>query len=276
MKDSWKILKEDKYILAVYKPPSLVVQGAKKVHESLFLQLKEHIKIRDKKPGNVFLAVVHRLDKPVSGVVLFAKRSKSASKLFQAMQKGDFAKVYLAMVEGKFIGGGFLIDYLKHEERLQKVIAFDKEAPSTKRALTYFESLYSTEKYSLLLLFPITGRKHQLRVATSRRGAPIIGDKLYGSKVNLGGRILLHSLFLSFPHPATGESEDIFCPVPQSFLKDVLSLTKDQRIETLFNRLDKSFILEFVKRVKFVKRVNSAKDKELVYVSSKDLAKMQG
>lgn len=270
MKDSWKILKEDKYILAVYKPPSLVVQGAKMVHESLFLQLKEHIKIRDKKPGNVFLAVVHRLDKPVSGVVLFAKRSKSASKLFQAMQKGDFAKVYLAMVEGKFIGGGFLIDYLKHEERLQKVIAFDKEAASTKRALTYFESLYSTEKYSLLLLFPLTGRKHQLRVATSRRGAPIIGDKLYGSKVNLGGRILLHSLFLSFPHPARGESEDIFCPVPQSFLKDVLSLTKDQRIETLFNRLDKSFILEFVKRV------NSAKDKELVYVSSKDLAKMQG
>jgi len=268
LKENWKILKEDKHILAVYKPSLLVVQGAKRVEGSLFLQLKEHIRIRDKKPGNVFLAVVHRLDKPVSGVVIFAKRSKSASKLFQAIQKGDFAKVYLAMVEGKFLGEGLLIDYLKHDERLRKVIAFDKEALSTKRALTYFESLYSTEKYSLLLLCPITGRKHQLRVATSRRGAPIFGDRLYGSKVNFGGRILLHSLFLSFPHPSTEEREEVFCPLPQSFLEVALSLTKDQRMEKLLIRLDKPFILEFLKRV------GQALDKELAYVSSKDLAKV--
>ncbi len=268
LKESWKILKEDKHIIAVYKPASLVVQGAKRLEESLLLQLKEHIKIRDKKPGNVFLAVVHRLDKPVSGVVLFAKRSKSASKLFQAMQRGEFAKVYLAVIEGKFLSEGLLTDYLRYDERLRKVLAFDKESPSTKRALTYFESLYSTEKYSLLLLSPITGRKHQLRVATSRRGAPIVGDKLYGSKNNLGGRILLHSLFLSFPHPAKAEREDIFCPLPRSFLEVVLSLTKDQTMEKLLNRLDKPFILEFLKRV------GSAKHRELTYVSSKDLAKV--
>jgi len=267
-KEGWKIIKEDKHILVIYKPVSYVVQGSKQFEESLLLQVKEFLKVRDKKPGNVFLAVVHRLDKPVSGAVLFAKRSKSASMLFQTIQKGDFRKVYVGVVEGEFSGKGFLVDYLKYDKATRKVVACDKKEPTAKIAITYFESILSKKGFSVLLLSPITGRKHQLRVATSKRGAPIVGDTLYGSKIKIKGRILLHSLFLGFPHPSTREIEEIICPVLPSFLEITKALVKDPLVEKVISQLDKSYILEFLNRL------NTAKENEVAYVSSKDLVKM--
>ncbi len=217
-----KILYEDKYLLVVNKPAGLIVQGAKEKEESLLYRLKEYLKERDKKEGNPFLAVVHRLDKPVTGALLFAKRSKTAGKLFNIIQEKKFEKVYLAMVEGAF------------KEDFGMWIDATEEG---KRAITFFFLLKHMGRTSLLLLYPFTGRKHQLRKALSFRGYPIVGDIRYGSKIRVdaGRAILLHSLYLRLPHPHREETLEILAYPPHYFGK--------------FS-LDKSSILEFLKNVK--------------------------
>jgi 23S rRNA pseudouridine1911/1915/1917 synthase len=179
-----EILYEDKYILVVYKPPGLVIQGTKRNEESLLKILKDFIKERDKKPGNVFLGVVHKLDKKVSGILVLAKRSKSAKKLFESFQRKEVIKLYIAKVEGNFEGEGIWEDYL---------------------------------------LMPLTGRKHQLRAVLSERGYPIIGDIKYGSKRKIlnGEAILLHSFYLSFLHPMNKERLEFWAKIPDYFSFDV-------------------------------------------------------
>lgn len=218
-----EILYEDKYFIAINKPAGLVVQGARKREESLFHKVKDFLKRRDKKPGEVFLAVVHRLDKPVSGALIFAKRSKSASKFFKLLQEKRVEKIYLAKVEGRW------------EEKYGVWEDYTEEG---KRAITFFNLLKVFSRDSLLLLYPLTGRKHQLRRALAERGYPILGDFRYGSKVRIerGRAILLHSLFLKFPHPYTGEVVEIYAEPPSYF---TLGLT-----------LDKRRILEFLNKVR--------------------------
>ncbi len=217
-----EILYEDKYFIVINKPAGLVVQGARTREESLFHKVKNFLKSRDQKPGEVFLAVVHRLDKPVSGALVFAKRSKSASKFFKLLQEKNLEKIYLARVEGKF---------------KEKSGIWEDFTEEGKKAITFFYLLKTFSRDSLLLLYPFTGRKHQLRRALAERGHPILGDFRYGSKVKIekGRAILLHSLFLSFPHPYTGERLKIYAPTPYYF----------GRIS-----LDKGKILEFLNRVK--------------------------
>lgn len=232
-----EILYEDKYLLAVNKPAGLVVQGAKNLEDSLLNRMRDFIKKRDQKPGQVFLAVVHRLDKPVSGVVLIAKRSKSAAKIFQLFQEDKVEKVYIAKVERVFKENfGLWVDNLFYEERLRKTLVSDSVTPLTKRALTFYQLLEAGCGESLLLLYPVTGRKHQLRAALAERGFPIIGDRLYGSKKrSVRGAILLHALRMALPHPYTRDFLEIYAPCPAYFGK----------ID-----LDKRTILEFLNRVK--------------------------
>jgi len=212
-----EILYEDKYLIIVNKPAGLIVQGARGRVESLLYQLKSFLKLRDQKPGEVFLGVVHRLDKPVSGALVFAKRSKTAGRLFESIRVGLFEKVYLAKVEGKVKEtSGKWVDHWEGKE-----------------ALTYFEVIKRTESASLLLLYPLTGRKHQLRKALSQRGYPVIGDLRYGSghKVERGKALLLHSLYLSFPHPHREVKVEVIARLPRYF--EAKTLDKRQILEFL-------------------------------------------
>lgn len=236
-----EILYQDKYLIAVNKPAGLVVQGAKRQEESLLIALKSYLKERENKAGEVFLAVVHRLDKPVSGVCLLARRSKCAAKLFKIIQEGLWEKVYVAKVEGilkeKF---GLWEDYLCYEVDAKRVQRFNRQVSAAKRALTFFQVLETEGKTTLLLLSPLTGRKHQLRAVLSGRGYPIIGDIRYGSKVKiLGGKaILLHALYLALPHPYEEKRLELWADFPSYF-----------RAKTL----DKNLIIEFLYRIRLLK-----------------------
>lgn len=232
LKKKVEILYEDKYLIALNKLAGLVVQGARSEEESLFYKLKNFLKERDAKPGNVFLAILHRLDKPVSGALLFAKRSKTAAKVFKLIQEKRFEKVYFAIVHGKV------------EKDWGRWIDFTEEG---KRAITYYQVLSKKRGLSLLFLYPYTGRKHQLRKALSLRGHPILGDLKYGSrlKIERGKALLLHSLYLTFPHPQKEETVEIFAPLPSYFASYLGRFT-----------LDKEKILEFLNRI------NELKEKE--------------
>ncbi|MFN3567593.1 MAG: RluA family pseudouridine synthase [Caldimicrobium sp.] len=208
-----EILYEDKYYLAVNKEPGVVVQGAKSEEESLLVKVKNYLKKRDQKIGNVFLGVIHRLDKPVSGVVILAKRSKSASKFYTIIQEQRLKKVYLAKVEGNLREKeGFWKDQLSIAGRL-------------KEAHTYYKVIENEKSASLLLLYPFTGRKHQLRIVLAKRGYPIIGDQKYGSTLQVlkGKAILLHSLYIGFYHPYTHQWVEIWASVPKYFQMSIPS-----------------------------------------------------
>lgn len=237
LKERLEILYSDKYIIAVNKPPGFVVQGARYKEESLLERVKEHIKREEKKMGNVFLAVIHRLDKPVSGVCLFARRSKTANRLNEVIKEGRFTKIYLAKVEGEFKESeGLMVDYLAYENGKGRVVKKENEMALTKEAITFFKLLKKERNESLLLLSPITGRKHQLRIALAQRGHPIIGDFKYGSKRKLlrGTAILLHSLLICLPHPHLEISLEIFAPIPPYFQ---------------ISSLDKTVLTEFANRI---------------------------
>ncbi|PMP67015.1 MAG: RluA family pseudouridine synthase [Thermodesulfobacterium geofontis] len=231
-----KIIYEDKYILVVNKPPGLVVQGVKRDEESLLRILKDFIKERDKKPGEVFLGVVHKLDKMVSGILVLAKRSKSAKRLSESFQKREVIKLYLARVEGILKGEGVWEDYLLWDDKKRKALVLKETSKNAKKAITVYFSLYSLNNETFLLLIPLTGRKHQLRAVLSRRGCPIIGDIKYGSnkKVLNGEAILLHSFYLSFPHPMSKEKLEFWAEIPNYFS---------------FDAKYKNKVFEFIKRV---------------------------
>jgi len=238
------ILYEDKYILVANKPAGFVIQGGKP-EESLWRKLKDFIKIRDEKPGEAFLGVVHRLDKPVSGAVVFAKRSKSAKRLFESFTGGKVEKAYLATVKGILKDEDLWKDFLEWEGK-------------KKIALTYVFPIAHFRGETQLLLYPVTGRKHQLRKVLSNRGFPVIGDKKYGSreKILKGKAILLHSVSISFPHPATQKKAEFYAPPPNYFT---------------WLALDKKQILEFLYRVKNLKEKIDLKGEE--NVSGKDMDK---
>ncbi len=238
MKNFLKIpefLYEDKHILIVNKPAGVVVQGAKQKEVSLLLLLKDFIKKRDKKKNNVFLSVVHRLDKGVSGAIVLAKRTKSARRLSESFRKKEVKKLYLAGIEGYLTGEGIWEDYLIWDNKNKKVKLSNEKLENSKKAITIYSTLYNSKKYTYILLLPITGRKHQLRAVLSQRGNPIVGDLKYGSKEKiLGGQaILLHSLFLSFPHPISREKMEFWAEIPNYFffdfkyMKKILEFLKD-------------------------------------------------
>ncbi len=231
-KNSLSILFEDKYFIIVKKPAGIVVQGAPKGKPSLWSITREYIKERDSRPSLPFLGVVHRLDKPVSGAVVFAKRSKAASKLFKVFTSHQVIKVYVAKVKGVLRGEGLWRDYFKWDERQKKAKLYSTFKKDTKEALTYYEVIDK----GLVLLSPITGRKHQLRAALSKRGCPVIGDVKYGGPPLSYPKaaILLHEIYLSFYHPYLEEEIEVFAEVPKYFS---------------VKHLDKRLILEFSYKV---------------------------
>lgn len=202
-----QILYEDNHLIAVRKPHGMLTQGDDTGDENLLDAVKFFIKERDQKPGNVFLGLLHRLDRPVGGVVLFGKTSKGAARLSEQFRTHAIQKTYWAVVEKAFRAGdeGNVVQWLVKDERANKVTPYDREIPGSQRAELTYRILKTGDECSLVEIHPKTGRPHQIRVAMASKVAPIVGDLKYGASEGLHGNIALFARSLSFAHPITGE-----------------------------------------------------------------------
>jgi 23S rRNA pseudouridine1911/1915/1917 synthase len=184
----------------------MLVQGDETGDSNLMDEVKAFLKERDKKPGNVFLGLVHRLDRPVGGVTLFAKTSKGASRLSDQFRTRSVKKVYWAVVEGTpKKKRGSVVQWLRKDEANNFVHAFDHEVSDSFKAELNFTVLKSAGGKSLVEVIPTTGRPHQIRVAMASLGTPIVGDLKYGAKTKLYHDIALFARALSFNQPVTDE-----------------------------------------------------------------------
>jgi 23S rRNA pseudouridine1911/1915/1917 synthase len=212
------ILFEDNHCLAVLKPagvPSAHFEGRE---QTMDIIVKSYLKKKYGKPGNVFLGIVHRLDKPVSGVLLFARTSKAASRLSEQFRAGSIEKVYWAVVEGESLpAAGSFEDWLKMDEDAGRIEVVDPDTPGARQALLHYTTLATHGGLALLALRPQTGRKHQLRVQLAHHGHPIYGDAKYGSIRIFGKVIALHARSLTFLHPIRYEPVTLTADVPRTW-----------------------------------------------------------
>ena len=179
-------------------------------------QIKAFIKARDAKPGEVFLGVVHRIDRPVSGAVLFAKTSKALVRLNEMIREGRIRKVYWALTENRpEAESGELRHYILRDGRTNRSKAFDAPRPEAKEARLKYRMVGAGTRYTLVEVELLTGRHHQIRAQLSRIGCPIRGDLKYGARRSLpGGGISLHSRRVAFEHPVRREPVEVTAPVP--------------------------------------------------------------
>lgn len=196
-----KIIFEDNHLLVVEKPRNVLVQGDDTKDIDLLTSLKLYLKEKYNKPGNVYLGLVHRLDRPVGGVMVFAKTSKAAGRLCDMVRMHEFKKTYLAIVEGKIPDEGIFEDYLLKLEKENRTIV-DKNGKYAK--LTYKLIKY-VDGLSLVKINLETGRSHQIRVQFSSRGFPLWGDQKYNKNAKVGEQIALWAYKLEFKHPVTKE-----------------------------------------------------------------------
>lgn len=201
------IIFEDNHLLVVEKPINVPVCLDNSGDNDLQSQLKEYLKQKYQKPGNVFLAMVHRLDRPVSGVMVFAKTSKAASRLSEQIRTNKFNKQYLTVVQGKPKKSDTLKDYLLKDKKTNTV-RIDENG---KYAELSYQLIDTKNELSLLLIKLKTGRSHQIRVQLSNQSLPIFGDQRYNKAATLGKQIALHSYHLSFIHPITKERLHFTC-----------------------------------------------------------------
>ena len=211
---SQRILYEDNHLLAVNKLPGEIVQGDKTGDTPLSEILKAFIKERDQKPGNVFMGVPHRLDRPVSGICLFAKTSKALERLNRMFREGEVHKTYLALVSKKPpADSALLTHYILRNEKQNKSYARETHAEGAREARLRYRYLESTHKYHLLEIDLLTGRHHQIRCQLAAIGSPIKGDLKYGARrSNPDGSISLHAYSVTFEHPVKKEALVITAP----------------------------------------------------------------
>jgi 23S rRNA pseudouridine1911/1915/1917 synthase len=221
------ILYEDNHCLAVNKPAGWPTTHFDGKDETVDRLVKEYLKEKYDKPGNVFLGVVHRLDKPVSGALVFARTSKSAARLSEQFREGGVEKVYWAVVEDQLRGrkspaapwqtrdAGSLEDWLKKDEPKVRVEVVEPETPGAQFARLLYQVRARYDGLIWMELRPHTGRKHQLRVQLASRGFPIYGDDKYGSDHSFGHAIGLHARSLTFLHPTTKEPIGVTAELPK-------------------------------------------------------------
>jgi 23S rRNA pseudouridine1911/1915/1917 synthase len=198
------VLYEDNHCLAVVKPPGLLTAGDRTGDVSLVDQVRDYLRAKYKKPGNVFVGVVHRLDRPVGGVVLFARTSKAAARLAEQFRSGRVEKVYQAVVEGRVTErAGQLVDQLVKDHETNVVRRVKETDLHARMSRLSFRRLKSDPSTTLLEIRPTTGRSHQIRVQLSAAGHPILGDRKYGSKRRFADGIALRAVRLTFEHPTT-------------------------------------------------------------------------
>lgn len=211
-------LYEDNHIIIVNKSPGEIVQGDKTGDTPLVETVKEFLKQKYEKPGNVFCGVVHRIDRPVGGLVIFAKTSKALTRLNEMLRCSQIHKSYLAIVQGSpEKDRDTLTHYITSTERNNKSYASPIAKQGAKKAILEYEVLTRGQRYSLLKINLITGRKHQIRVQLSSIGHPIKGDLKYGAKrSNPDGSISLRANHIQFIHPVSKQNIDVTAPLPDS------------------------------------------------------------
>ena len=219
------ILYEDNHLIAVNKTCRDIVQGDKTGDMPLSEKLKAWLKVKYNKPGNVFVGVTHRLDRPVSGVVLFAKTSKALARLNEMFRLGEVRKTYWAIVKNKPAADeGELVHWLVRNEKQNKSYACDAERPNSKKAILHYRVIARSENYYLLEIDLKTGRHHQIRCQLSKMGCPIKGDLKYGfPRSNRDGGISLHARKAELIHPVSKQALTIVAPVPDDPLWRALS-----------------------------------------------------
>ena len=202
-----EILFEDNHLLCINKPVSALVQADKTGDESLPVLLKKYLAHKYNKPGEVYLGIVHRLDRPVSGVLLFARTSKAAARLSEQFKLHTTRKIYWAVVEGApAADDGTLVNLLWKNEAQNKSYVTERDKPGAKEARLNYRVLKRGNRYTLVEVELLTGRHHQIRVQLAHLGTPIRGDLKYGASRSLpGGGIALHARSLNFQHPTTKE-----------------------------------------------------------------------
>lgn len=210
------ILYEDNHLIAVNKTCSEIVQGDKTGDEPLSETLKKYIKVKYNKPGEVFLGVTHRLDRPVSGVVLFARTSKALARLNEMFKNQEIKKTYWAIVKNcPAKPEGRLEHYLIRNEKQNKSVAHDKPVPEAKKAALTYKLIAQSDTFFLLEINLETGRHHQIRCQLAKMGCPIKGDLKYGfARSNPNGGISLHARHIAFTHPVSQQFIELTAPVP--------------------------------------------------------------
>jgi 23S rRNA pseudouridine1911/1915/1917 synthase len=215
-KDNLEVLFEDNHLLIVNKKSGDIVQGDKTGDKPLSDVVKEYIKEKYNKPGEVFLGVVHRLDRPTSGIIIFARTSKALERLNKMLRERTISKTYWAVVKNTPLKEkDSLIHFLKKNPKNNKSTVFTKETDASKKAILHYSVIKKLDNYSLLEIDLETGRHHQIRAQLAYIGSPIKGDLKYGaSRSNKDGSIHLHARKILFTHPVSKENISVLAPIP--------------------------------------------------------------
>ncbi|WP_396194353.1 RluA family pseudouridine synthase [Flavobacterium sp.] len=223
-KDNLKVLHEDNHIIVVNKRVGDIVQGDKTGDKPLSEVVKEYLKDKYNKPGEVFLGVVHRLDRPTTGIVIFARTSKALTRLNELFSKRETQKTYWAVVKNKPPKTeDNLVHFLKRNEKNNTSKAHLKEVPESKKASLDYKIIRELNNYFALEINLHTGRHHQIRAQLSAIGCPIKGDLKYGfDRSNPDGGIHLHARRLVFIHPVTKKTLEIIAPTPNEVIWNAL------------------------------------------------------
>ena len=215
-----KVLYEDNHIIVINKAAGEIVQGDKTGDESLCDTMKAYIKEKYAKPGNVFIGLPHRLDRPVSGIVVFAKTSKALERLNRMFSEGSVKKIYWALTKGiPQPAEAELESWILRNEKMNKSFSYPKEVKGSKRAVLHYRLAAASQNYNLIEVGLKTGRHHQIRCQLSSIGCPIKGDLKYGAqRSNPDGSISLHARYIEFVHPVSKEQIAITAPLPDDRL----------------------------------------------------------
>lgn len=215
-----QVLYEDNHIIIVNKTCSEIVQADKTGDKPLSVIVQDYLKQKYNKPGNVFVGVTHRLDRPTSGVVVFAKTSKALTRMNNLFKTHDLKKTYWAIVKNCPPNSEMTLEhFLVRKEKMNKSFAYDDQVPDSKKATLRFKVIAKSDNYFLLAVNLLTGRHHQIRCQLSKIGCPIKGDLKYGAKrSNVDGGICLHARSIEFVHPVSGKLLKIVAPVPNEKL----------------------------------------------------------
>ena len=215
-----QVVYEDNHLVIVNKSSSEIVQGDKTGDTPLSDVVKAYLKEKYQKPGQVFLGVVHRLDRPVSGLVVFARTSKALTRLNEMFRTGEVHKTYWALVKDlPPQPEGELVNWLVRNEKQNKSYVYDQEKPGSKKAILSYKVIGHSDHYHLLEVHLKTGRHHQIRCQLAHLGCPIKGDLKYGSpRSNPDGSICLHARRVEFIHPVSKEHISVTAPVPEGSL----------------------------------------------------------
>ncbi|MGL4853075.1 MAG: RluA family pseudouridine synthase [Phocaeicola sp.] len=214
------VVYEDNHLIVVNKAASEIVQGDKTGDTPLSETVKQYLKEKYDKPGNVFVGVVHRLDRPVSGLVIFAKTSKALTRLNEMFRKNEVKKSYWAVVRNRPPQPeAELVHYLVRNEKQNKSYAYDKEVKDSKKAILGYKLIGHSQNYYLLEVDLQTGRHHQIRCQLAKMGCVIKGDLKYGApRSNPDASICLHARRVKFTHPVSKELIELTAPVPEGNL----------------------------------------------------------